>query len=386
MKEKVEKAQKILKETDFQGWLLFDFRNSNPLAREFLNLSSDIKLTRRFFYFIPLQGLPLIIVQSVDLSEVINLYGKVVEYKSLYDLHEILKINFAGKKVAMEYSKAGALPYISKLDAGLFELLSSFDIKIDGSEYLLQHFNSILNANQIESHFSAAKVAQEAFDKSLKFIDQNLKKNISEYDVAVFILEYFEKSGAVTDHIPIVSLNEASACPHYVPHENDNKIIKEGDFILIDLWCKMYGEQNIYADICRVATIRRKPMNLEQKIFDVVLKAQLKSIDYLKKTPSPQGFLLDHIARKVIDDAGYGPFFTHRLGHNIYTDCHGMGAHIDGFETMDTRFLLPSTVFSIEPGIYVKDRLGIRLETNILIDEKAQPIITAGLQEEIIVV
>jgi Xaa-Pro dipeptidase len=77
---------------------------------------------------------------------------------------------------------------------------------------------------------------------------------------------------------------------------------------------------------------------------------------------------VDAAARCVIAAAGHGRFFTHRTGHSIHREDHGNGAHMDGFETRESRRLLPDTLFSVEPGIYLPGRFGARSEINVLLD------------------
>jgi Xaa-Pro aminopeptidase len=119
-----------------------------------------------------------------------------------------------------------------------------------------------------------------------------------------------------------------------------------------------------------------------------VRKAQKAATDYViarfAKRDYPKGFEVDQVCRQVIEQAGYGAYFTHRTGHNIYTKDHGPGAHIDSLETRDIRTLIPRTCFSIEPGIYLPNEFGVRLEYDLVSinDEIVQ--ITGGIQESIV--
>ena len=81
------------------------------------------------------------------------------------------------------------------------------------------------------------------------------------------------------------------------------------------------------------------------------------------------GAELDDAARRVIQDAGYGDAFPHRTGHSIDRDLHGSGPHLDNFETADDRVLLAGIGFSVEPGIYLAGRFGMRSEINVFLDE-----------------
>jgi Xaa-Pro aminopeptidase len=346
-------------------------------------LDDNIHLTRRFFYFISPDSNPIVIIHAVDASSIKGLYGEPKIYTSFDDLDRLLKELISGK-IAMEYSPHGDLPYLSKVDGGTLEKIKSFGVIVVSSAPLLQHFGSILTDKQKLSHLKAAQALQEAFEAVLDYIDKNLHQAITEYDASKFIANFLKERGFELDHDPIVAVNSHSAIAHYCPSKETSAVIKPHDFILIDLWCKSKEDSSVYADICRVATLKRKPTLKEQEVFDVVLKAQKSALDYLKAHKDVTGYEVDKVARDVIEKAGFGPYFTHRLGHNIYTSCHGDGAHIDSFETKDIRKLLPKTCFSIEPGIYLEGEFGIRLETDIYIEEDGKINITAGLQEHII--
>ena len=87
-------------------------------------------------------------------------------------------------------------------------------------------------------------------------------------------------------------------------------------------------------------------------------------------------------ATAAYEEAGLGPYFTHRTGHNIGNDIHGIGAHLDNLETHDERLILPNTCFSVEPGIYL-DKFGIRSELN-MITSKERATATGRVQQELV--
>ena len=96
------------------------------------------------------------------------------------------------------------------------------------------------------------------------------------------------------------------------------------------------------------------------------------------------GYELDQAARRVITDAGYGDYFVHRTGHSIDRDLHGSGPHLDDFETHDDRQLLPGVGFSVEPGVYLAGRFGVRSEVNVYLGEKGPEVTPAEPQQELI--
>ena len=138
------------------------------------------------------------------------------------------------------------------------------------------------------------------------------------------------------------------------PSRDNSSLIRKGDFILIDLWCKRKAPNSIYGDITRVGVAAEKPTARQVEIFEIVKAAQEMATEYVAKRWAAKekirGFEVDQVCRQVIEKAGYGEYFIHRTGHNIYTDDHGPGAHIDSLETQDDRpcWLIP--VFPLSRG------------------------------------
>ena len=95
------------------------------------------------------------------------------------------------------------------------------------------------------------------------------------------------------------------------------------------------------------------------------------------------GFEADDTAREVIRAAGFGEWFTHRTGHNIGSDIHGSGAHLDNLETHDVRLLLPNTCFSVEPGIYFPGEFGVRNEIDMM-TRPGKAVVTGRIQTELV--
>lgn len=207
-------------------------------------------------------------------------------------------------------------------------------------------------------------------------------------DVQKFILSEFRAQNCVTEGGPICAVNAHSAMPHYVATQQSAKEIGRGDFILIDLWCKKNLPFAIYSDIARVAVAAAEPTPRQQEIFDVVKEGQKKGIDFIVQRMGGgyqvRGAEVDDACRSYIKAQGYGPYFTHRTGHNLDTEVHGAGAHLDNLETSDYRQLLPGMCFTIEPGIYLPGDFGIRLETNVLIKHDRSVEITGGMEQSII--
>ncbi len=386
----ITKIQNLLCQTILGGWLIYDFRGSNSIAAELLELRPEALLTRRFFYWIPRKGTPLKFVSAIEQNLLPEVEGVEITYTSWHELQKLLIGNIPqDSPIAIEYSPQGALPYISKIDAGTFEMLQQLGFKLASSADLLQSLLQ-LTQKQIESHREAANHLDIIANAAWDYIEGQLTEagHLNEFQVQQFMLREFEHRGLATDHPPICSVNGNAANPHYQPTANSHASIKNGDFILIDLWCKKNEPNAIYADIARAAVLRPHPSQLEQQVFNVITSAQNAAIELLQERYARRqpihGFEVDDLCRKIIQEAGFGGFFIHRTGHNISTQVHGPGAHLDNYETHDARELIPGSCFSLEPGIYLPGQFGMRLEFDVLITLEGKIEITGGRQDKLV--
>lgn len=392
--EKIMTSQQHLDKANIDGWLFYDFRKTNDLACNFLEISSEMLLTRRFFYWIPRKGQPIKIVHRIEVHTLEHLPGKILEYSSWQELEANLReVLSASKRIVMEYSPNNAIPYVSKVDGGTIDLVRKCGVEIQSSADILQQYTSVWTAEQLSSHLAAADVLDQTVDKAWLLIAESIKKRqaLTEWDIQQYILKEFDRLGCVTADAPICAVNGHTANPHYSPDKHRCAQIKRGDFILIDLWCKKNTPKSVYADITRVGVANEIPTKRQQEIFQIVKDARDAAMDFLKKRISLNqmimGWEVDQVCRDVIEKAGYGKFFTHRTGHNIGERDHGDGANIDNLETKDSRRLLPGSCFSIEPGIYLPGEFGVRLEHDVYLELDGKGMrVTGGLQKEIVCV
>lgn len=379
----IDKIQEGLKSLGLSGWLLYDFRRSNPLALKVLEISTDALLTRRLFYWIPVEGEPVKLVTTVE-NPIAHLPGAEEKFASWQELHEKLRgLLKDKKKVAMEYSEKALVPEISRVDAGTVDLVRSFGVEVVSSGDLLQELTSVLSEEEYKSHQEAAIALDQIAEQTWAWIRNNLSRGVSEWDVQVYMLSEMAIRDMRTDHPPICAVNAHSADPHFSPVKG-GQALAEGDFVLIDLWCKKTLPGSIYADITRVAVLGN-PTDKQKEVFYVVRNAQKAGLaliaERLKAHQPVKGCEVDAACRKVITDAGYGPFFVHRTGHSIHESDHGPGAHLDSLETCDDRRLLPGTLFSIEPGVYLPGDFGVRLEYDVYMTKDGKAVVTGGKQD-----
>lgn len=387
----LDDVQQQLRQLKLDGWLLYDFRKMNDLACAFLQIPAHKKLTRRFFYWIPAQGTPQKIVHRIEPDVLQHLPGETQLYTRWQELrHALAKVLERQSKIAMEYSPFNALPTVSKVDGGTIDLVRDYGLDLVSSADLLQAYTSVWNEAQLKSHLAAAKVLENAAAQAWNLVAERLGAGqpVNELDVQQFLLAQFEAQGCIADAPPICAVNAHSADPHFACEARSNSQIRTGDFLLIDLWCKQKDAYAVYADITCVAVASERPQNKQQELFEIVKQARDAAMQLLHTSLSAgqpvRGSDLDDACRAVIEHAGYGEFFTHRTGHSLGEQVHGPGANIDNFETRDERQLLPGTCFTIEPGIYLPNEFGVRLEHNVYIEKDGRSArVTGKLQEQI---
>jgi Xaa-Pro aminopeptidase len=387
----LESIQSALREFNLDGWLLYDFRGSNVLARRVLQLSDDQMGSRRCSYCIPAEGEPKKLVHRIESGVLDHLPGSKTIYLKWQEFESGIEELLSGlNKVAMEYSPRNANPYISRVDAGTVELVRSFNVEIIPSGDLIQLFEATWDEEQWQMHLEAATHTNTAFERAWKFIAEQIRSEgaVEETAVRHVILEHFEEHAMETYHPPIVARGAHSGDPHYETGTGDDTTIREGDFVLIDLWAKLRKPRSVYSDLTRTGFVGQSVPGKYCEIFKIVAQARDAAItcvsDAFSEGRQLQGWEVDQATRAVIEEAGYGADYVHRTGHSIGQEVHGNGANMDNLETHEQRRVLPSTCFSVEPGIYLSE-FGVRSEVNVFVDSDGKVHVTGGdLQTEVI--
>jgi Xaa-Pro dipeptidase len=376
------------------GWLLYDFRGSNPIARRLVGWSERQIGTRRWFYWIPAQGEPVGIVHAIEREALGAMPGQRVVYSSWRDLEAHLAACLKGtKRVAMEYSPGAAIPYVSRVDAGTIELVRRMGPEVVTSADLIQLFEARWSPKQKALHDRAAKDTLLAKDEAFALIRARLEAGlpIKESEVQAFIQSRFEARGLTTDHPCIVAVNDHASDPHFEtsagPGDRD---VKKGDLVLIDLWAKVAGDEDgVYFDATWMAYCGEVVPPRIAEVWAAVSGARDAAVAFIEKAVAEKrtirGADVDDVSRTFITQRGYGAQFLHRTGHSIGAEVHGNGVNIDNLETRDERTLIPGICFSIEPGVYLPE-FGIRSEIDVYVGEGTVEVTggAGGIQREMI--
>jgi Xaa-Pro dipeptidase len=383
IQDRIRLIQEALREEGLEGWLLYNFRGSNVFATRILALPPHVIQTRRYFYFIPANGSPRKLVHTIEQYNLDTLPGEKVLYLSWLSLEAGLKSILAGaRRVAMEYSPRNAIPYVSNVDGGTLELVRSAGVEVVSSANLVQRFEACWDDEQAGDNAETAKHLREVVDVTFGFIKGRIvsKTETTEYDVQQFMLSEFKRRGLTTEEAPNCSVNANSANPHYEPTKELNSRLNRGDFVLIDLWAKKDKPRSVYADITWTGYIGESVPAEYTKIFDIVKGGRDAALRFVRQSYASGteicGYQVDDAARRFIAEHGYGEFFVHRTGHSIGEEIHGNGANMDNLETRDERRVIPRTSFSIEPGIYLPGKFGVRSEIDVFVSKDREVIVT----------
>ena len=375
-------------QTGLGGWLIYDYRHSNPIFWQTVGVEIS-HVTRPCFFFVPVSGGPVLLAHHVDLGRFTDTGFNAIVYRNRQSMLDELKALLPpGTKVAMEYSPMATLPRASKVDAGTIEMLTSLGVEVVSSADLVQYATQRWSAAQLAFHRRSAEHLGRIVLQAFEYIGQNLSQQPTEYQVAEFIRARFSEEGLQTPDGPIVAVNAHASDPHYEPASKGSSPIRNGDWVLIDLWAKELAEGSVFADITWVGYVGDQAPQKHQEVFQAVVDARDMALEYLKSSAqrgeSVQGRQVDWIAREHIASHGYGEYFTHRLGHSISHEVHGDAVNLDGFETEDTRSIIPGICFSIEPGIYLPE-FGVRSEIDVYMSEEG-PYATTPIQREVVLI
>ncbi|MDP7412644.1 MAG: M24 family metallopeptidase [SAR202 cluster bacterium] len=383
----IQQAQNFMAAEGISGWLLYEYRGLNPIFWDTLGPVSNV--TRPCWLWMPAEGEPQLIVSFVDHGRFAHIEVETITFVNRQQMTARLREALMDAvKVAMEYSPNAALPRVSRIDAGTKEFVTGLGVEIVSSADLLQYASQRWDEDQLKSHEIAAQKLSQIVNEAFDHIGASLASGITEYAVAEFIRGRFREEGLVVTDGPAVAVNEHASDPHFDPTDPDAPAIKEGDWVLIDLWARLPGDDSMFGDITWTAYVGDKVPAKHREVFDAVIDARDAALDELEKAHRDgrvlEGWELDKVAREHITRSGYAEFFNHRLGHSLGREVHSNAVNLDGWETRDTRKVITGIGLTIEPGIYLPE-FGVRSEIDVFMS-KDGPVVTTEVQREIVLI
>src|SRR5687767_9092751 len=248
-------VQRTLADAGLDGWLLFDFRGTNPIASTILGLKGMV--SRRVFAWIPREGTPVGVSHAIEQGPWRDwppAWGREV-YASWRTLEATIARLVGGKRVAMEYSPGDAVPYLDRVPGGVLEMVRAAGATVVPSGELVTRFYAAWNASHAASHRRAAEAIATIAQAALQRAGDRARSGTpaAEHEVRGWILEAFSRAGLETADPPIVAVGANAADPHYDPSPDRPRAICEGDVVLVDLWAREAG--GVYADQTWMATV-----------------------------------------------------------------------------------------------------------------------------------
>jgi len=376
----------LLGRSEADGWLLYDFRDQNPLAHRLLGLG---KTTRRAFAYFPREGEPVLLRHGIEGSGWRHWpWGERV-YSGWRELGPGLADLLAGARVvAMEVSPGGGVPTMDRVPSGIVQMVRDTGVRVVPSGDLVTAFHSRWSDRGLELHREAARalkrIARAAFTRAAEAAAGPAP--VTEAALMSWIRDELRAVG-LTDQIGcIVAGGEGSADPHYHPEGEGRPLVRDS-VLLIDLWGRA-PEGGIPADQTWMGYLGDSPPDRVLEVWDAVRGARDRALAFLEERAASgevvRGFEVDRVARSWLTERGLGEGFVHRLGHSIDADLHGSGPDLDDFEVREERVLLPGVGFSVEPGVYLPGAFGMRSEVNVHWRGDGLEVTPAGIQRELL--
>jgi Xaa-Pro aminopeptidase len=382
--------QAALRERNIDAWLFYDHHHRDPIAYRVLGLPENLMVTRRWFYLIPAEGDPVKLVHKIEAGHLDPLPGSKRQYASWQELFENIKAMLSHvRDIAMQYSPNNLVFYVSLVDAGTIDIIRGLGKNVISSGDLVAQFEATLTEEQIGTHFAARDAVDAITAAAFKEIGRRARNGkTTEYEIQQWFMEAFHRENLVTDDPPIVAVNSNAGNPHYEPHAQGSAEIREGDFVLLDVWAKKSSPGAVYYDITWTGFIGKAPSDRMREVFAIVRDARdagVKTVSEAVAAFRPiAGWEVDRATRNYIKNAGFGDYFIHRTGHSIGAQIHANGANMDDLEIHDERQILPNSLFSIEPGVYLPE-FGVRSEVNVLVRKNSAEV-TGRIQKEIVII
>ncbi len=242
------------------------------------------------------------------------------------------------------------------------------DVQLIPVSYVVEKLRMIKTDEELERIRDAVKVVDQTFTHILSFIKPGMK----EIEVAIELEFYMRKLGAASSSFDIIVASGArSALPHGVASQ---KVIETGDFVTLDFGAYMNG---YCSDMTRTFSIGEPAQELKD-IYNICLEAQLAGVQNIKAGMT--GKEADACCRDIIEQKGYGDYFGHSTGHGLGMEIHESPRLSKTYEEA----LLPGMVVTVEPGIYLPGKGGVRIEDDIVITQTGNHILTQSSKELII--
>jgi len=245
-----------------------------------------------------------------------------------------------------------------------------FNVELKSTTGLVKKIRMIKDEAEIDKIREAVRITDVAFNHIRDYI----KVGSIERDIALELEFFMKKEGASKNAFDfIVASGKRSALPHGVA---STKQLEEGDFLTMDFGTVYQG---YHSDMTRTVVVGKQPDKKQEEIYQTVLKAQQKATEVVKA--GVKGSEVDKVARDIITKAGYGDYFGHGLGHSLGLEIH----ENPRLSPRDDTKLESGMVVTVEPGIYLPDWSGVRIEDTVVVREDGCEVLTSSPKELLVI-
>jgi Xaa-Pro dipeptidase len=366
MGEKIKLVRQYMNDSNLDAWLIIDFGGTDPTGKALLG---ELTPYSRLYAILVTASDPITIIKSpVEGNELIDIHPSIRTIDARTQAAFFQAIQQQTKRfqrIALNY---GENPQTDVLPVGTYVHLKQVipNAIWETGENLMQIIHSVLTPKEMASHERAAQTLTQIMGHTFNFIKDRLG-SITEDQVANYMRDLLAKANLSLIEGPMVAIQRNTANPHYSP---GNVLIKKNQLLMIDLWAKW----DIFADITHMAYTGSDVPSEIQTVWDTIIEARDTATRAIK--PYSPARIPDELAREIIIGAGFENGILHRTGHSIDVRSHGRGANLDSFEMPETRLLLPNTITSVEPGIYLKGQFGVRSEINVAVTKSGYHVTT----------
>ena len=315
---------------------------SDPVTIHYLTGFYSDPHERQMFLFVFTNQEPLLFVPALEVERASSTVSfPVVGYVDSENPWQKIKATLpveAVKAVAVEFDNLILTKYHgfkSVFEQAEFTNLTPF----------IQRMRLIKSADEIQKMLVAGQYA----DKAVNIGFDNISLNKTETDIIAQIDFAIKQEGYEMSFETMVLTGNNAANPHGIPGANK---IENNALLLFDLGCMVNGYAS---DMTRTVAVGQ-PDQFKKDIYHLTLEAQQAALDFIK--PGVTAHEVDRAARQVIEKAGYGEYFNHRLGHGIGMDVHEFPSIMEGNDMV----IEEGMCFSVEPGIYIPGKVGVRIE------------------------
>ncbi|MEM3617943.1 MAG: Xaa-Pro peptidase family protein [Candidatus Bathyarchaeia archaeon] len=361
--ERIEKLKELGRKAGINAFMITTKEN----MRYFTGLSV-LSIERFAAIIVPVEkGNPIIIVPKLEVEKA-KTQTTLNDIRSYSDSENPAVLL---KKVVRELSLEKAVFGVeATLPFKFYKMLMDISPKIQAKDVsaFFNQLRSIKSDKELQLIKRAAKIVAAGIMAGI----ESIKSGVSELTVSSKIEQTIKEHGGESVPFCIVLSGENTALPH---GETSLRKISARDVVLMDVGAVYNG---YYADLTRTIFVGRATMR-QREIYEIVAEAQKEAIQTVK--PNVKAEEIDYAARKIIEEAGYGEYFTHRAGHGLGLEVHEEPYIVQGNKTK----LKPGMTFTIEPGIYLPRKFGVRIEDDVAVTEKSGKLLSTLGKEMMIV-